>query len=247
MVHPSASQADGSQWPDFQQTQWSIVANSDGDDVARQESLERLCRRYVFPVFAYLRGAHNENDAYLYAQGFLQHLYQQVQQQRPEGRFRAFLLEQLSAYAQAPSTPAEPLKGIPTQAALTARYDNEPMHIQDPDAAFESRFAREIMVRALARLEREALENDRGILFRELVRYITREPTKQQWQALGDRLDTSRVALRIALNRLRARYVEIGNGELAETVGDSRDLAAERNTIHTILGRDQADPTNSGA
>jgi len=81
----------------FATTHWSIVlAAGDSASPGSQEALEKLCRTYWFPLYAFARRkGHSPDDAQDLTQGFLAHLIENHFFARavPErGKFRSFLL-----------------------------------------------------------------------------------------------------------------------------------------------------------
>ena len=90
-------QKTGSGSPAFTTTHWSLVLASQATDPARSAAaLEELCRRYWFPLYAFVRrDGHNPDDAKDFTQGFFEHLLAHrslSQVDRGKGRFRTFLL-----------------------------------------------------------------------------------------------------------------------------------------------------------
>ena len=89
------------QW--FTTTHWSVVLSAaDGSAPGAQEALEKLCRTYRYPLYAYVRRqGHSPEDAQdLTQEFFARFLEKQIfRQARPErGRFRSFLLTSLKHF-----------------------------------------------------------------------------------------------------------------------------------------------------
>src|ERR1041385_4078513 len=88
---------------DFRTTHWSVVlAAGHGSSPGAQEALEKLCRTYWSPLYAFVRRrGFNEEDARDLTQGFFQHFLQNnaVSAAEPrDGRFRNFLLLKLKTF-----------------------------------------------------------------------------------------------------------------------------------------------------
>src|SRR5262245_42719340 len=81
----------------FPTSHWSLIARAgDSDAGAAREALAELCRRYWYPIYAFVRrqGASN-HDAEDIAQGFIAHLLGNeliAGADRSRGRFRTYLL-----------------------------------------------------------------------------------------------------------------------------------------------------------
>src|SRR5882762_7480527 len=86
----------------FATTHWSIVLSAaDTSAPDAQESLEKLCRTYWYPLYAYVRRkGHSIHDAQDLTQEFFARLLKDklVSQFRGEGKFRSFLLASLEHF-----------------------------------------------------------------------------------------------------------------------------------------------------
>src|SRR5262245_55252977 len=81
----------------FTTTHWSVVVSAGRNDSNEASSaLERLCRTYWYPLFAYVRRrGYSEDEAKDLTQAFFEQLIQRnyVADANPQpGRFRTFLL-----------------------------------------------------------------------------------------------------------------------------------------------------------
>src|SRR6185503_1424448 len=87
----------------FATTHWSVVlAAREPDSALALEALEKLCRIYWYPIYAYLRRrGRGEQDAQDLTQGFFAQLLERRSIQgveREKGKFRSFLLASLNYY-----------------------------------------------------------------------------------------------------------------------------------------------------
>src|SRR5437773_11218214 len=85
---------------EFTTTHWSVVlAAGQSSSPASQAALEQLCRRYWYPLYAYVRRrGSSPEDAQDLTQGFFERLLERdlLADLRPSGaRFRSFLLHAL--------------------------------------------------------------------------------------------------------------------------------------------------------
>ena len=217
-------------------TAWSIVADSAFAAEDRQSQILNLCRAYFYPVYAHIRSSAPEpSSAYAQAQGFLEETYHHLLVNEPEERFRTFLFRSLEAFSKHPTPGTGAIQGLADSDAVEARYQGDEANGPSSQDAFEARFARELIIRTLARLKKEAEHNGKAMLFDELVLFLTVEPSAEQTREIANKLDLSPLSFTIALKRLRARYVEIGNEELAATILDPSEIDAERTLFQTIL------------
>lgn len=220
-------------------TQWSLVFSSPVGTVPAQQALAELCLRYSYPVYGYLRRCGHAPEA---AADALQAYFRQLaalpggSQMDAAGRFRLFLIEQLHRhFVQA--SPAGTFVALAALApeALESRYQKETEPATSPEAGFHRAFAREVLYRASQRLEHEAAQAGRQTLYQHLAPFLAREPAPGQYEALAMALDSRPLALVTAVKRLRQRFRELVDSELAETVATAEDLALERQALRTLL------------
>src|SRR6184192_4829710 len=80
----------------FTTTHWSVVLEAQGESPAAQEALEKLCRTYWRPIFAFLRRQGlRPDEAEDITQGFFAELLERRSLsavRREKGRLRSFLL-----------------------------------------------------------------------------------------------------------------------------------------------------------
>src|SRR5436309_10780527 len=103
---------------EFTTTHWSVVlAAGQSSSPAAQAALEQLCRRYWYPIYAYVRRrGYSPEDAQDLTQSFFERLLERdlLAELRPAGaRFRSFLLHTMSD-----SSP--PFSNCPGRAAAEA-------------------------------------------------------------------------------------------------------------------------------
>ena len=89
------------QW--FATTHWSVVlAAGESASPEAEAALEKLCRTYWYPLYAYVRRCgHSPHDAQDLTQGFFARLLEKNwvgAADREKGRFRSFLLSLLNHY-----------------------------------------------------------------------------------------------------------------------------------------------------
>jgi len=139
------------QW--FATTHWSVVlAAGEGNSAQATDALEKLCRTYWLPLYAYVRrkGSGPEDAQDLTQEFFARLLEKNVlsQARRERGRFRSFLLTSLQnflvhewerARAKKRGGGNRPLPW--DQQSAESRYQLEAASDLTPDKAFERRWA----------------------------------------------------------------------------------------------------------
>lgn len=227
----------------FDRTRWSMVA---GAAAGRRESLVDLCQQYWYPAYAYVRRCgHAPAESNAIVRAFLGLLVGERLdgiEAGSCGRFREYLRGELSRYLaqgrhRGAATPVAIGLTAPVPAeVMEDRYLGEASDKDTPESAFERAFAHDVIGRAFERLEGEARQAGRADMYQALESYLAAEPPPGEYERLANLLGTRPLALVIALKRMRQRFRELVNQELAETVSSEEDLAAERQTLSVVLG-----------
>jgi len=243
MVDPSRPVA---QRPDaFADTRWSLVAAARDAGGDGRDALAGLCEAYWYPVFAYVRRCgHAPETAYGLTQTYFSHLVEALRREDPAefGHFRTFLLARLNRFLVEHGPDARvptPDAGVPsphTLAVLEHRQRHELAPEATPERAFQRCYALEVLARSLGRLRAEANQGGRLPMFEQLEPFLTGDPQPGQHEQLARELGSRPIAVVIAIRRLRQRFRELVDEELAHTVTGGADLASERSALLSILG-----------
>lgn len=230
---------------DFGRTRWSLVlAVRSGSESQARGSLADLCRRYWVPVYAYVRRCgHGAEGAAALTQSFLSEVVQHIRQHDPSaaGGFRQFLQEQLELFLASDWTRLEVAAPLDEFAPpwplpqIEERQRREQPPQASPAQAFERAFALEMLAQALAQLQQEAQEAGRGQLYEALQPYLTRDPGPGEYADLAQRTRSSPLATVVAVKRLRQRYQELIDAQLAQTVGGRSAFEVERQALLAVL------------
>ena len=167
----------------FATTHWSVVlAAKDGKASEAALALEKLCRTYWPPLYAYIRrDGCNQTEAQDLTQEFFARLLardylQQLRHQ--EGKFRSFLLAYLKNFLseQRRRAGAQKRGGDCVFVSLDVPagedgYLLEPVEELTPDQVFERRWAQTILQTALERLHEEFAGRGQSVLFELLQDY----------------------------------------------------------------------------
>jgi RNA polymerase sigma-70 factor (ECF subfamily) len=224
-----------------------VLTAAQGDAPSAREALERLCRTYWYPLYAYVRRrGHSPTDAEDLTQGFFERLLRLnsiASARREKGRFRSFLLGAMDHFladewhrAHAQKRGLDQTLSLDTTAAET-RYQSEPAAAANlaPDRLFERQWALTLLDTALRQLRQEYESTGRGKLFLELRFAITGDKSAVPYGVLAGRLSMSDQAIRVAVHRLRQRYREVLRAEIADTVADEAEIPAELNYLRQVL------------
>src|SRR3989442_11456057 len=112
----------------FATTHWSVVLTAQGSSPAADEALEKLCRVYWYPLYAFVRRqGHGVEQAQDLTQGFFTCLLEKDylrQAIRERGRFRSFLLAALRHYIANEVDKEHALKRGGRHAILPMEFDS---------------------------------------------------------------------------------------------------------------------------
>jgi RNA polymerase sigma factor (sigma-70 family) len=223
----------------FSTTHWSMVLGAGQDNPALAAvALERLCRIYWYPVYAFIRRrGSSQHDAEDSTQGFFAHLLEKEsfkKLDRQKGKFRSFMLAALTNFLNNEWDKRQTLKrGGKIQiisldeTRAEELYTREPVDSLTPEKLFERRWAFAVVERVLARLKEEYVTADKLQLFGKLEQGLTREITQAVCAEWAAALEMSEGAVKMALHRLRRRYGELLREEIAHTVATPEDLDEE--------------------
>lgn len=233
------AQAGGQGTDGFAETRWSLVADA-GQSGAQ---LTELCVQYWYPLYAYVRRqGHAPERAQQITSAFLNQLVSErlaSLRDEPPPRFREWLQQELTRFMAGAWRPGgREIRGLESPAPvgdLEARYRAEGQAAGDPGRDFSRSFALEVLNRGANRLRQEARQAGREPMFALMSSYLTREPAPEQFEAWSQQLGLRPLALLTALKRLRQRYRELVEDELAQTVRAPADLEAERQALHAAL------------
>jgi RNA polymerase sigma-70 factor (ECF subfamily) len=228
----------------FTTTHWSMVLTAGGNDAHARAALEQLCEVYWYPLYAFVRRlGHNAHDAEDLVQGFFEECLGKnyiANAEEAKGRFRTFLLVALKRFLGHKREKAHAQKRGGAQSpvaldALTAaqRYALEPAEHLTAERIFERRWALTLLERVLSRLREEQRGNIQS--FDALKESLTSAGRGTPYAELAGRLGTSEGAVKVAVHRLRRRYRELLEEEIANTVSSPEEIAEERRHLLKVL------------
>ena len=182
----------------FPTTHWSRVLRA-GDPTDREgrDALERLCRDYWYPLYAFARRQGLDRDeAGDLVQGFLADLIERRDLSKADptrGRFRSFLRTACSHFLSHAREHDRALKRGGGRAPVSidlqdaeGRYFNEPAHDLTAERLFERRWAMVLLEHVLARLESEARLAGKSDLFAHLRPLLEGDELEESYKEIGD-------------------------------------------------------------
>ena len=237
----------GQEW--FCTTRWSVVLLAGQNDSPQAaEALEKLCRTYWYPLYAYVRRkGHNAEDAQDLTQAFFARLLEKnyLAHANPDkGRFRSFLLTGLNHFLvnEWARARAEKRGGGHVPISLDATtaetwYGREPATDTTPEKIFEKRWALALLEQAAARLGEEHKAEDKARQFEQLKPFLSAEAKVVDYDRVARELGTNRDAVKMAVSRLRKRYRTLVQEEVAHTVASPDEVQGELKWLFKVLSR----------
>jgi RNA polymerase sigma-70 factor (ECF subfamily) len=235
--------------PCFVTTHWSVVvAAGRSDTPSAQAALEKLCRTYWYPLYAYVRRRGNSvEDAQDLTQEFFARLLEHhwvVKADRSKGRFRSFLLMAMKRFLAKEWEKARALKRgggyrtLPIQLdTAETRYSLEPADTRTPEQVFERQWAVTLLASVLKRLREEYDREGKGEHFETLEPSLVGDREKQPYAALGAKLGMTEGAVRMAACRLREQYRQYLKEEIGHTVASAAEVEGELHHLFRVLAR----------
>lgn len=224
---------------DFRTTRWSLIsaAQRAGAGSGQQARLDELCLRYWAPVSLYLgrNGYPVETIDRLTRAFFDQLLHKGIDRAAGHRRFRTFLLGELQQFlARHPVDTPLPAPLLPLPAKPDA---SPPAAAGTPEQALHRGFALEVISHAMAQLRAEAEQAGRLPMFVHLQHYLSAEPAADDYAADAKALGARTVFVAMAVRRLRERFRELVDDELAQLVSNADEFAGERAALLEALER----------
>jgi RNA polymerase sigma factor (sigma-70 family) len=233
----------------FQTTHWSVVLRvADGHSHEASQALEKLCRTYWFPIYAFVRKrGHSPEQAQDLTQGFFAHFLEKqhlMKASRERGRFRSFLMTSVENFLRNEFERAQAQKRGGGRQLISlneqdaeARYLCEPSDESDPAKTFEQRWASTLLNTVLSRLQDEFGASGRADLFEALQAHLWCETESTPYSELAGRFGLTLANVKTTALRLRQRYRELLREEIAHTVALPSEIDDEiRHLMKVVSG-----------
>ena len=231
----------------FVTTHWSVVQAAGNTALSQaNEALEKLCRTYWYPLYAYVRRkGYSTDDAQDLTQEFFARLlarnYLSVAD-RNKGKFRSFLLGSLEHFLAREWTKAHAQKRGGGRSTVSLdeldaenRYLLEPSHELTAKRIFDHRWAMTVLDQAMAQLRAECVSNNKGDLLSKLECFLSGEKGDGSYAQIAAELNMGEGAIKMAVLRLRRRYGELIREEIAQTVSTPEEVGEELQFLFSVL------------
>jgi RNA polymerase sigma factor (sigma-70 family) len=230
----------------FVTTQWSVVLAAQERSPAAEAALEKLCRTYWWPLYGFVRRrGSGPEEAQDLTQGFFEMLLERrdfESVRREKGRLRSYLLVSLKNFlAKAHRREMAVKRGegqtlVPLDELLAREgADREPSDTLTADRIYERRWALTLLEQVLTRLENEYRIAGNATLFEQLKELLIDEPGRPSQADIAAGLGMTENAVKQAFHRLRKRYRELLQEEIANTVAAPGDVEDELRHFISVL------------
>jgi RNA polymerase sigma-70 factor (ECF subfamily) len=215
-----------------------VLAAGQGDSPQTTDALERLCRAYWYPLYAYIRRrGYDSHEAQDLTQEFFARFLESKALcgiRRTKGRFRSFLLASLNHFLANEWNRARALKrggGVQfvsiDENAAEERYRLEPVTGVTPEKLFERRWVLALLDEVLVRLRDEWCEQGEGARFDHFRVFLADLKGAKPYAEVAAQTGLTEAAARQAVRRLRLRYRELLREEIAHTVSSPLEVDEE--------------------
>jgi RNA polymerase sigma factor (sigma-70 family) len=233
----------------FETTQWSLVSAAAGEGEASRNALEDLYRSYCYPVYSFVRRrGHRREDSQDITHDFFVYLLEKEGFSRAlagQGKFRTFLLRALEFFLQHADRRARTQKrgGRATLVFLDDETAEMAYQLVDPglsaEQIFDAQWAMMMVKATFARLQFEMEQAGKRELFDQLSGFVL-DGEESSYLEVAQRSGLTVPAIKAAIYRLRVRYRELLQAEVARTVVSEADFDAEIRALQaSLLNRPQ--------
>ena len=230
----------------FTTTHWSVLLEAQGESPAAQEALEKLCRIYWRPIFAFLRRQGiGPTEAEDLTQGFFAQLLERKSfdaVRKEKGRLRSYLLGALKYFVADEQRRAMAIKRGKGQRLISLeelraeeQIGMEPTDPVTAEMIYERRWALTVLERVLSRLKDEYRAAGNAALFDSLKQLLPDEPGAPSQAEIAGKLGMNDNAIRQAFYRFRQRYQSLLREEIAHTVATPGDIEDELRHLIAVI------------
>ena len=247
-----AMRQEGSAW--FETTLWNVVISArDGASSEAADALERLCRTYWYPLYAYVRQqGYDVPQAEDLTQGFFAEFIRKFPDfdlSPDKGKFRTYLLACLTRFLQkdwqrSPESserviPAEELEQATAADWLRQSVDDP------PERVFDVVWANTLVQKALDSLREEYSSLRKTALHARLSPLLTGRSADGAYATMAAELQMSEGALRVAAHEFRRRFGQLLRAEVAQTVPRPEDADEELRYLLSLWGANRSADQNN--
>lgn len=224
----------------FRETSWTLVEQSRGKDEAARLALSELCTRCYAPVHKFIALWCRDQEA---ARDLTHSFFARVLEggsldgaERERGRFRSYLLGAVKHFVCETRLHEQRQKrGLQHEHVPLKDEPLNDEHTLPPDAEFDRAWALALLDRSLATLQQEMEASGKGPVFEALKPWLAGTALQGQQLLAAKALGISETAVRVLVHRLRKRFREIIEREVAQTLDPGANVADELRHLLAVL------------
>ncbi|MEZ5304426.1 MAG: sigma-70 family RNA polymerase sigma factor [Verrucomicrobiales bacterium] len=230
----------------FPETRWTLVEAVRAGGAAREQALNDVCRRYWFPLYAWLRrSGHSHADAEDLVQSFLARITsgEALNRLDREGsRLRSWLLHLLKNHAISAWRRERSLRrgGNHPHAGLGSadqRYAAIADAAGSPDETFDRQWALGILGRAIEALRSSYAEGGQEAWFAALQPALLQTGAHVGFAAIGESLGITENLARVTAFRMRKQLRQLIEDEILFLSGGAESAKQELEVFRAALSR----------
>lgn len=233
----------------FETTKWSIVRKAqDPDSGEARKAYAYLCQTYWSPLYAFVRRKGYSHDD---ARDLTQELLTRIVEKRalrsvdPErGRLRTYLLASMAHLLSDEVEKRRARKRIPPDLIISIdASDAARRYVQLPDAGltaeqlYDRDWAMTVLRAGFEALRAQYAKNGKSEDFDLYSPYLTTGQDGEPYAELSARTGREVSAIKSGVHRLRARYREEIQRQVADTVASQDEFEAEMNYLLNVFAR----------
>ena len=210
------------------------------------QALEELCRTYWYPLYAYIRHhGRVKEDAEDLTQAFFASFLKKNYLEglsSEKGKFRAFLLAALKHFLANEAARAGRQKrggGMPVLSldweGADTHYRIEPADALSPDKLYDRAWAMTMLERVIAGLREENAVEGKTKLFEVLKPFLMMDKQAIPYAQAAAELGLTEGTARVAVHRLRRRFSQLMNNEIAQTLSDPAQVEEEIQSLFSAF------------
>lgn len=230
----------------FPTTHWSLISRVRAGGENAERAMEEICARYWYPIYAFIRRRGSDRtDAEDLTQSFFERLIRRELVQaadRDKGRLRNFLLEALSCHLTDAHRRVHAEKrgagAIPVPIEwdeAEQRYSVEPADEADPETLYLRAWARDLLHTVRERMRAAFTAEGKAEVFAIVEPALNAEEDHAPYRAIAASLGSTEGAARLLVMRLRRKFRDLIEQEIAQTVADPADIPAELAWLRGVL------------
>lgn len=240
---------DRDRWSQFTATSWTnLIQAREGNPAQAEAALEKICRRYWYPLYAHVRRRGFDADQ---AQDLTQDFFFRIIREnylgsvdRTKGKFRSFLLAALDHFLLDQRKRANAQKRGGGQVIISlddeeaeTRYQNEPAVEMSPEKLFTRQWFLTLYEAVLKTLREEFVGAKKEAQFEALRPFLTDDTGFRDYAQPASQLGMSTNAVAVAVHRMRDRCRELMYEEIARTVASPEEMESEIRHLLATLER----------